>query len=82
MMQIVGQPVHPEALSWSIRCDKSQESISSIAIADAASRGWTFQVPTNCPAQWLELSGRSGDIAQQSEVTITGFKLTRAGGNA
>ena len=82
MMQIVGQPVHPEALSWSIRCDKSQESISSIAIADAASRRWTFQVPTNCPAQWLELSGRSGDIAQQSEVTITGFKLTRAGGNA
>ena len=82
MMQIAGQPVHPEALSWSIRCDKSQEPISSIAIADAASRGWTFQVPTNCPAQWLELSGRSGDIAQQSEVTITGLKLTRAGGNA
>jgi hypothetical protein len=81
-MQIVGQPVHPEALSWSIRCDKSPDPISSIAITDAAARGWTFQVPADCPAQWLELSGRSGDIAQQSEVTITGLKLTRGGGNA
>jgi len=47
-----------------------------------ASRGWTFQVPEDCPAQWLELSGRSGDIAQQSDVTITGLTLTRTGANA
>lgn len=81
-MQIVGEAVHPEALSWSIRCDKSQDPISTIAIADAARSGWTFQVPANCPAQWFELSGRSGDIAQQSEVTITGLKIARAGANA
>ena len=81
-MQVVGQPVHPEALSWSIRCDKAQEPIASIAVLDAARSGWTFQVPANCRAQWLELSGRSGDIAQQSELTITGLKLTRGGGNA
>ena len=81
-MQIVGQPVHPEALSWSIRCDKAQYPVATIAIGDAARSGWTFQVPADCPAQWLELVARSGDIAQQSEVTITGLKLTRAGGNA
>lgn len=81
-VQVVGQPVHPEALSWSIRCDKGQYPIATIAILDAARSGWTFQVPANCPAQLLELVGRSGDIAQQSEVTITGLKLTRAGGNA
>jgi hypothetical protein len=80
-MQLVGQAVHPEALRWSMRCDKAQEPIASIAIADAVRNGWTFQVPANCSAQWLELSGRSGDIAQQSEVTITGLKLARAGGS-
>jgi hypothetical protein len=77
-MQLVGAPVHPETLRWSIRCDKAQEPIAMTGVTDAATRGWTFQVPANCPAQWLELSGRSGDIAQQSEVTITGLGLSRA----
>ena len=81
-MQIVGSPVHPESLRWSVRCDKSQQPFASIAADQAASRGWTFQAPQDCPAQWLELSGRSGDIAQQSDVTITGLALTRIGGNA
>jgi hypothetical protein len=80
-MQVVGAPVHPETLRWSVRCDKVQEPIATVAVSDAASRTWTFQVPANCPAQWLELSGRSGDIAQQSEVTITGLGLSRAGSN-
>lgn len=77
-MQIAGEPVHPEALSWSIRCDKATDPVASAAVQQAARNGWTFQVPPGCPAQWLELSGRSGDIAQQSDVTITGFSLTRA----
>lgn len=81
-MQLSGAPVHPEALSWSIRCDKSSEPIASIGIDAAARQGWTFQVPANCPAQWIELSARSGDIAQQSEATITGLSLSRAGTNA
>jgi hypothetical protein len=81
-MQIVGSPVHPESLRWSIRCDKSQEPLATIALDQAASRGWTFQVPANCPAQWLELLGRSEDIAQQSDVTITGLSISRTGTNA
>lgn len=81
-LQLVGSPVHPEALQWSIRCDKSAEPVASAAVDDVASRGWTFEVPANCPAQWLELSGRSGDVAQQSDVTITGLKLDRAGTDA
>lgn len=81
-MQIVGAPVHPESLRWSIRCDKTQEPVASVTLQQAATSGWTFQVPANCAAQWLELSGRSEDIAQQSDVTITGLSLTRVGGNA
>ena len=81
-MRIVGAPLHAESLRWSIRCDKSQEPVASVAFDQAASRGWAFQVPANCPAQWIELSGRSGDVAQQSDVTITGLTLTRTGTNA
>lgn len=80
-MQIVGSAVHPETLHWSIRCDKAQDPISTIGISDAASHGWSFQVPADCPAQWLELSGRSGDISQQSEAVITGLTLSRGGSN-
>lgn len=81
-MKLPGQPVHPEALRWSIRCNKSAEPVSTIAIDEAARNGWTFQVPANCPAQWIELSGRSGDVAQQSEATIYGLNLSRSGTNA
>ena len=81
-MQVVGAPVHAEALRWSVRCDGVQDPIASIGVDQAAMHGWTFQVPANCPAQWLELSGRSGDIAQQSDVTITGFNVTPAGPHA
>ena len=78
-MQVVGAPVHAEALRWSMRCDKAREPFASVGIADAASRGWTFQVPASCSAQWIELSGRAGDVAQQSDVTIGGLVLGRAG---
>ena len=81
-MQLVGAPLHAEALHWSIRCANSGEAFATAALDDAASRGWTFEVPANCKAQWLELSGRSGDVAQQAEVTIAGFTVTRTAPNA
>lgn len=77
----LGAEAHPELLHWSIRCDKSPDPVSSVRIDQAARGGWSFQVPAGCPAQWLELSGRSGDISQQAEATITGFNLTPAGPN-
>jgi hypothetical protein len=80
-MLLVGATSHPESLRWSVRCDRSPEPFASVTL-DAAARDWAFQVPANCPAQWLELSGRSSDIRQQSEATITGLALVKAGGNA
>lgn len=81
-MQLVGSPVHLETLRWTVRCDKAAEPIDSIGIDELEARGgWNFQIPQDCPAQWLELSGRSGDVSQQAEAIITGFKLSRAGSN-
>jgi len=73
--------LHPDAVSWSIRCDKSGDPFASATVATAV-RGWSFQVPADCQAQWLELSGRSGDISQQSDVTISDLKLVRIGAGA
>jgi hypothetical protein len=81
-LQLVGAPLHPEELHWSIRCDRTADPISSAPINEVARRGWTFEVPRTCSAQWLELSGRSGDFAEQAEAIFTGFTLTRVGANA
>ena len=80
-MQLIGAPAHPEALRWSVRCDKASDPFAMASVDEVASKGWSFAVPANCPAQWLELSGRSGDIAQQSEALIGGFNLVRAPGD-
>jgi hypothetical protein len=77
-LQLVGTPVRPELMLWSIRCDRKSEPISSASLDTVARRGWTFAIPDNCPAQWLELSGRSGDIAQQADTTLAHLKLQRA----
>lgn len=80
--RLAGAPLHPEALRWSVRCDKSQEPVASTDVKQGATGAWSFQIPVNCTAQWLELSGRSGDVAQQSDVTIGGLRLTRVGAGA
>jgi hypothetical protein len=73
-MAVSGDLARSQAMSWSIRCDRSQKPFASISL-DSAPRGWVFSVPAGCPAQWLELSGASSDVAHQSEITIKSVKL-------
>jgi hypothetical protein len=75
-MQLLGDPVRAKSLNWSIWCDKAPAPIASVAL-DAATHGWRFDIPTACAAQWLKLSGSSGDISQQVDVTIGAFKVER-----
>jgi hypothetical protein len=81
-LQLVGTPVRPELMLWSIRCDRKSEPVSSASLQTVARRGWMFAIPGSCPAQWLEISGRSGDIAQQAEATLARLRLQRAGADA
>jgi hypothetical protein len=69
-----GDRSRASAMNWSLRCDGSAKPFASVAL-DAAAHGWTFPVPQGCPAQWLELSGASADIAHQSDVTISNLKV-------
>jgi len=77
-MQLLGDPARAKTLTWSIWCDKALTPLTGVTLDVAAARGWTFQVPAGCPAQWLKLAGSSADIPQQVDVTIGGLKLARA----
>jgi hypothetical protein len=76
-MAASGSPAHERELTWSIRCDLSQAPLSAAPVDVAASRGWSFTVPASCPAQWLELSGVTSEVANQAEVTISRLSLVR-----
>lgn len=81
-MNLSGDLQHASSMLWSIRCDKAPNGIGEVTLDVAAARGWNFQVPAGCAAQWLELSGRSSDIPQPADLTIQSLKLERAGPNA
>jgi hypothetical protein len=78
-MSVGGSLALGKALTWSIRCDRAQSPFSAIPLGALATRPWTFTVPPGCGAQWLELSGISSDITQQSDFTISNFKLVPGG---
>jgi hypothetical protein len=80
-MQLLGDPTRARSLTWSLWCDKAASPIASVTLDKAAS-GWRFEVPANCPAQWLKLSGSSGDISQQIDVSIGGLSLQRQASHA
>lgn len=80
-MQLIGDAVRARSLNWSIWCDKAVAPLASVTL-DAAARGWQFAVPGGCRAQWLKLSGSSGDISQQVDITIGELRLERVAGNA
>lgn len=73
---------HPETIRWSIRCDKASRALSSVSLDIAGRRGWSFEVPRGCEAQWLELSGRSADIPRKAEATLGRVALERVGAGA
>ena len=78
IMSVEGNLDRGRALTWSIRCDRAQSPFSAVALDAVAAKPWTFNVPAGCLAQWLELSGISSDVAQQSDFTIGRFKLVQA----
>ena len=81
-MRLIGDPTRGHALTWSIWCDKAAQPLSSITLDSAATRGWRFEVPAGCTAQWLKLSGISADVAQQVDVSIADLRLAKVANHA
>ena len=67
------------ALVWTLRCADAQGG-NALASAPASAKGLTFTVPESCPAQWLELVGRSSDTGREIEMVIGPVSLSRAVG--
>ncbi len=77
-MRVAGAPARAQSLHWSVRCDKTDKPLAAVGLDTIGRRPLTFTVPPGCPAQWLELSGVSRDIAQQIDATIDSLQLKRA----
>jgi hypothetical protein len=77
-MAVSGDP-HAGILSWSVTCADSKAQLLSLPLSDAkkAASGVAFEVPANCAAQYLDLTGTAPDPAQQADVTIGGLTLKR-----
>jgi hypothetical protein len=74
-MKVTGSAADAQPLTWAIRCDKTQTPFAAVPLSNVASRPFSFSVPANCPAQWLELTGVSSDATNQSDVTISALTL-------
>jgi hypothetical protein len=80
-MQVSGGPDPGKSLLWRVTCAGTNNQIAKMALEPAAAAsGWSFDVPAGCGAQKLQLLGSSTDFPQQTEVTITNFRLERFDG--
>ncbi len=76
-MSVTGAGDKRGSLNWSLRCNPLQAPFAAISLHVASARPWQFDVPPECGAQWLELSGVSGEVTQQLDVSISQLKLER-----
>jgi hypothetical protein len=81
-LRLAGDPARAHSLTWALWCDKTAQPLASITLDVAAARGWQFQVPAGCPAQWLKLSGVSADVPQQVDLAIDGMTLSKVSSGA
>jgi hypothetical protein len=79
VMRIDGVSGEPGAIHWGLRCANTDKVLADLPLrAGAVAAG--FAVPSQCPAQWLELSGIAGDVPQTSEATIGNLQLVAGAG--
>jgi len=77
-MRVTGGGERTASLRWTLTCANAQAPIATISLDKLAEGPLTFDVPADCGAQRLELTGSSSDISQQADVTISQVSLTRA----
>lgn len=65
-----------DALQWRLTCQATNALIASASLRQAAG-GWRFHVPSDCPAERLELFGVSSEVSQQTEAKIASVSLAR-----
>jgi hypothetical protein len=79
-MRIAGDSAHGSALHWVLTCVPAKTAVLDFDLARAAGGAVEFTVPQSCPAQSFELVGRTQDVPQQADVTISALRMERQGG--
>jgi hypothetical protein len=80
-MRLLSDASQAKALNWAVTCVGARTPLSSAPLDVAASQGVTLQVPPDCRAQWIELSGVAADMPRQADITIVGLRLIQGGGD-
>ena len=70
----------PGATSWSARCVNSQHALDATALLQPSGGRWDraafrFEVPPDCPAQWIELRG-TGNALSSSEFWYDRLRIS------
>lgn len=74
-MQITGDFKNAASLAWTVTCANSKTQLLNLRLA--ASTQGAFDVPANCPAQRLELSGSAPELPQTVDLTIGALTLVQ-----
>jgi hypothetical protein len=82
-MGLAGDLSHAGSLSWVVTCVGANAALLALRLSDSnpASRGVTFDVPANCPAQRFELVANAPELPQQADIIVSGLNLSRVPGN-
>jgi hypothetical protein len=72
----------PESLRWSVRCASTDTTllVADVTPKSPGRKTWAlrFEVPAQCPAQWLELSVRAPEGFDPAELWVENFSLRPA----
>lgn len=68
-------------LIWTVTCAKGSRNITSLPGPAPGRTGWTrlearFDVPSDCPAQWLRLEGRPNDRRSPTIAWFDNFSIS------
>ena len=82
-MRVDGDVAHAASLKWTVACARSGQNLLTLPLSDAkrAAAGATFDVPPDCGAQNLQLTGSAPELPQEVEATVSGLSLVRVPGN-
>jgi hypothetical protein len=70
------------AVSWRLVCARSKTEIAAFALSNLSYTprrlSLPFNVPANCPAQWLRLTGTTADLPAAHNVIIADLQVRRS----
>ncbi len=80
-MRVGGATPAARNLAWTVRCLRASNSLAMVPLSKSGKLAAAFVVPhAGCTAQRLALAGTAPEFPEQSDVTISEFRLQRESG--